>query len=69
MPIYRPTKYINFIAYCNKRKVCCKDYRNAKTKLFNGDLSQHEYLKKLWSIRKSAIELEIKYFDVLHMRH
>jgi hypothetical protein len=68
MTIYRPSKYIDFIAYCNKRKTFCKDYQKAKAKLFKGDLHIDDYFRKLRSIQKSAIELELEYFDILHMR-
>ncbi|MEM8927204.1 MAG: hypothetical protein AAGC45_03290 [Bacteroidota bacterium] len=68
MIVHRPNKYIDFIAYCNKRKNFSKDYQNAKAKLFKGDLHIDDYLRKLHHIQQAAIELELKYFDVLHMR-
>ena len=68
MTIYRPNKYIDFIAYCNKRKTFSRDYQNAKAKLFKGDLHIDDYFRKLRNIQQAAIELELEYFDVLHMR-
>ena len=68
MTIYRPNKYIDFIAYCNKRKTFSRDYKNAKAKLFKGDLHIDDYFRKLHNIQQAAIELELEYFDVLHMR-
>lgn len=68
MTIHRPNKYIDFIAYCHKRKNFSRDYQNAKAKLFNGDLHIDDYFRKLHNIKQAAIELELEYFDVLHMR-
>ncbi len=68
MTVHRPSKYLDFIAYCSKRKTFSKDYQNAKEKLFQGDLHIDEYFRKLRNIQKAAIELELQYFDVLHMR-
>ncbi len=69
MTLHRPSKYLDFIAYCNKRKSFSKDYQNAKARLFNGDLHIDDYFKSLRRIQKAAIELELQYFDVLHMRY
>ena len=68
MTVHRPGKYIDFIAYCNKRKAFCKDYQHAKAQLFNGELHIDDYFKYIKSIQQAAIELELQYFDVLHMR-
>lgn len=68
MTIHPPSKYLDYIAYCNKRKHFCKDYRNAKIRLFKGDLHLEDYFKILHNIKRAAIELELEYFDVLHMR-
>lgn len=68
MTIHKPGEYMDFVAYCNKRKLCSKEYRNAKIELYNGEINLKEYFKKLRSIQEVALELEIEYFDILHMR-
>ncbi|MGD1945487.1 MAG: hypothetical protein ACFB0A_04265 [Croceivirga sp.] len=68
MTLYRPSQYFDFIAYCKKRKIFSKDYQNAKESLFNGDLHLEDYFIKLRKIKNAAIELELQYFDILHMR-
>ncbi|MEM8999230.1 MAG: hypothetical protein AAGB24_03115 [Bacteroidota bacterium] len=32
-------------------------------------IDYHNYVRSLRSIHKSAIELELDYFDILHMRY
>lgn len=59
---------MDFVAYCNKRKLCSKEYQNAKIELYNVEINLKEYFQKLRGIQEAALELEIEYFDILHMR-
>ncbi len=68
MNLYQPTKYLSFITYCNKRKQFCQEYQQAKHHFFNGEIDPKEYFKRLKGIQQAAIELELRYFDILHMR-
>lgn len=68
MTIHKPAEYLDFVAYCNKRKLYSKDYRNAKIELYKGEINLKAYFQKLKDIQKAALELEIEYFDILHMR-
>ena len=69
MTLHNPAKYIDFIAYCNKRKSFSKAYADAKRRLYEGELLVEDYFSQLRKIQQDAIELELQYFDILHMRH
>ncbi|NAY90565.1 hypothetical protein GTQ34_01425 [Muricauda sp. JGD-17] len=62
------SKYIKFFIYCNKRRSFCKGYQRLKKEKFLGYIDQHNYIKSLRKIHRSALELELDYFDILHMR-
>ncbi|RDY61187.1 hypothetical protein [Flagellimonas nanhaiensis] len=62
------SNYYNFLVYCNKRKTFCKGYQRLKKDRFRGYIDQHSYVKSLRQIHRAALELELDYFDILHMR-
>lgn len=68
MLVYTPSKYLSFLSYCKQRRVFSRDYHQLQNLKQVGILSQQEYVKALRKLRESVIELEIKYFDILHMR-
>ncbi len=68
MLVHQPSNYINFLKYCKKRKSFCKGYHHLKEAWFNGHIGYSDYVRSLSKIQKSAIELELHYFDILHMR-
>lgn len=68
MLVHQPSKYIEFIRYCKKRKSFCKGYHRLKRDRFRGTIDQYSYIKSLRKIHTSVIELELDYFDILHMR-
>ncbi|PWL38469.1 hypothetical protein DKG77_09395 [Flagellimonas aquimarina] len=68
MLVREPLNYIEFLRYCKKKKSFCKGYHRLKRDRFKGVIDQYNYLKSLRKIQRSAIELELDYFDILHMR-
>ncbi|MEZ4808918.1 MAG: hypothetical protein R2819_01045 [Allomuricauda sp.] len=60
--------YINFWIYCNKRKSFCKGYHRLKKDRFRGYIDQNSYVRSLRKIHRAAIELDLDYFDILHLR-
>ncbi len=68
MLVHQPSNYIEFLRYCKKRRSFCRGYHRLKRDKFRGAIDQYNYVKSLRKIHKSAIELELDYFDILHMR-
>ncbi|WP_222984515.1 hypothetical protein [Flagellimonas meishanensis] len=62
------SNYIKFFMYCSKRRAFCKGYHRLKKDKFRGYIDQHNYVRSLRSIHRAALELELDYFDILHMR-
>lgn len=68
MLVYQPSRYLGFLSYCKQRKLFCKAYQRLKDKKALGEITQQDYFKQLKTLHHSVIELEIEYFDILHMR-
>ena len=68
MLVYQPSKYLEFLAYCKQRRLYSKSYQNLREMKQMGEISYHEYVNSLRKLRDNVIELEIQYFDILHMR-
>ncbi len=68
MLVYQPSKYLDFLSYCKQRKTLSKAYHRLKDKKLLGEITDTAYLTKLKVLHHSVIELEIQYFDILHMR-
>jgi len=68
MLVYQPSRYFSFFNYCRQRKLCCKTYHSLKHKRILGEISQKNYFLALKELHYQAVELEIKYFDILGMR-
>lgn len=68
MLVYQPSKYLDFLSYCKQRRLFSRSYQHLRQLKQHGEMSQNEYTKSLHTLRNSVIELEIQYFDVLHMR-
>nr|WP_299389168.1 hypothetical protein [Allomuricauda sp.] len=68
MLVQQPSHYIDFLVYCKKRRSFCKGYNRLKKLLHNGQIGYAEYVKSIRKIHRQAIELELHYFDILHMR-
>ncbi|WP_420322960.1 hypothetical protein [Flagellimonas sp.] len=66
--VQQPTNYINFLIYCKKRKSFCKGYHQLKKALYDGHIGYNDYVRSLKKIHRDAIELELRYFDILYMR-
>lgn len=68
MLVQQPSHYFDFLVYCKKRRSFCKGYHRLKKLWYNGDIGYSDYVRSLGQIHKAAIELELDYFDILHMR-
>ncbi|WP_431121906.1 hypothetical protein [Flagellimonas flava] len=68
MLVQQPSHYIDFLVYCKKRKSFCKGYHRLKKLWYDGKIGYNEYVRSLGKIQRSAIELELDYFDILYMR-
>lgn len=68
MLVQQPSRYIDFLMYCKKRRSFCKGYHRLKKLLYNGEIGYADYVRSLRKIHKAAIELELDYFDILYMR-
>ncbi len=66
--VQQPTDYINFLIYCKKRKSFCKGYHQSKKAWLNGQIGYNDYVRALRKIHNAALELELRYFDILYMR-
>ncbi|MEM9649204.1 MAG: hypothetical protein AAF969_12045 [Bacteroidota bacterium] len=69
MLVQQPSQYIDFLVYCNKRRSFCRGYHRLKKLWYNGEIGHSDYVQSLRKIRREAIELELDYFDILHMRY
>ncbi|SHG22548.1 hypothetical protein [Flagellimonas flava] len=69
MLVQQPSQYIDFLVYCKKRRSFCKGYHRLKKLWYNGEIAYSDYVQSLRKIRRAAIELELDYFDILHMRY
>ncbi len=68
MLVYPPSKYLDFLTYCNQRRLFSKNYKQLRNRKLIGEIGQNDYIKSLRKLHNSVIELEIQYFDILHMR-
>ncbi len=68
MLVYQPSKYLDFFSYCKQRRLFCKSYQVLKDRRVLGEITQADYFKQLKELHYHVIELEIEYFDILHMR-
>ncbi len=69
MLAYQPSKYLDFLSYCKQRRLCSKDYHRLKAMKALGEIGPKDYFKALRKLHETVIELELQYFDILHMRH
>lgn len=68
MLVYQPSKYLDFLSYCKQRRLFSKSYQHLRQLKHQEGIEQKDYNKALRSLHNSVIELEIQYFDILHMR-
>lgn len=68
MLVYQPSKYLDFFSYCKQRRLFSKDYKHLRHLKRLGAVGEKEYVNSLRMLHNSVIELEIQYFDILHMR-
>jgi len=68
MLVYQPSKYLDFLSYCKQRRLFSKSYQQLRQLKHQGGIEQKDYTKALRSLHNNVIELEIQYFDILHMR-
>lgn len=68
MLVYQPSKYLDFLSYCKQRRLFSKSYQHLRQLKYQEGIEQKDYNKALRSLHNSVIELEIQYFDILHMR-
>ncbi|GMN04750.1 hypothetical protein MTsPCn5_01380 [Croceitalea sp. MTPC5] len=68
MLVQQPSKYLDFFNYCKQRRLFCKSYHKLKAMKALGEIGQTDYVKALRNLQHGVIELEIRYFDILHMR-
>lgn len=63
-----PRTYWTFLIYCKRRKECCRDYHQLKKRWSEGKLELWDYSYHLQKLHERAIEIEIKYFDILFLK-
>lgn len=68
MLVYQPSKYLDFLSYCRQRRLFSRNYQNLRLMKQSGEIAQNEYVKALRKLHNRVIELELQYFDILHMR-
>lgn len=68
MLVYPPSKYLDFLSYCRQRRLFSRNYQNLRLMKQSGEIAQNEYVQALRKLHNRVIELELQYFDILHMR-